>query len=213
MPAKLDFWQSTTGLILGVFITFHLIFESSILVSQEMMEAIAHFFELRFLVDGGVPLAVSFLAAFIFGVFIFHALLALRKFPSRYKEYLIFKKHAIDMKHGDTTLWLTQIITGFIMFFAGSVHLYVVMMNPADIGPIGSSARMVKDGFAPLYIILLISVVLHAYAGLYRLAVKWIPMSKETRQNLIKTRTVAIVFFLILGLASIFKYIQIGLQN
>ena len=76
IPAKLDYWQSVTGLILGIFIIFHMIFEASILVSNELMEQIAHFFELRFLVDGGVPLAVSALAAFVFIVFVLHALLA-----------------------------------------------------------------------------------------------------------------------------------------
>lgn len=213
IPAKLDYWQSVTGLILGIFIIFHMIFEASILVSNELMEQIAHFFELRFLVDGGVPLAVSALAAFVFIVFVLHALLAIRKFPNRYVEYEIYKKHSDAMKHGDTTLWLTQVTTGFIMFFAGSIHIYVVMMNPDSIGPIMSANRMTDEMFAPLYIILLISVILHAFAGLYRLAVKWIPMAKETRQNLIQIRNMATVVFILLGLASIFRYIQIGLQN
>lgn len=213
IPAKLDYWQSVTGLILGIFIVFHMIFEASILVSNDLMEQIAHFFELRFLVEGGVPLAVSALGAFIFTVFIIHALLAIRKFPNRYVEYEIYKKHSDAMKHSDTSLWLTQVITGFIMFFIGSVHLYYVMMNPTSIGPIMSGNRMTDDMFAPLYIILLVSVILHAFAGLYRLAVKWIPMSKETRQNLIKIRNMSTVVFILLGLASIFRYIQIGLQN
>ena len=99
------------------------------------------------------------------------------------------------------------------MFFAGSIHIYVVMMNPDSIGPIMSANRMTDEMFAPLYIILLISVILHAFAGLYRLAVKWIPMAKETRQNLIQIRNMATVVFILLGLASIFRYIQIGLQN
>ena len=37
IPARLDFTQSLTGLILALFIMGHLIFEASILVSKEFM--------------------------------------------------------------------------------------------------------------------------------------------------------------------------------
>ena len=39
IPAKLDFLQSATGLILAIFILFHLVFESSILFGKDSMYA------------------------------------------------------------------------------------------------------------------------------------------------------------------------------
>jgi fumarate reductase subunit C len=77
------------------------------------------------------------------------------------------------MKHGDTTLWFWQIFTGFAMFFLGSVHLYVIMTHPAEIGPYASSDRVWSEFMWPLYILLLLAVEFHGSIGLYRLAVKW----------------------------------------
>ena len=39
------------------------------------------------------------------------------------------------MGHDDTKLWFAQAFTGFAMFFLGSVHLYVIMTHPDQIGP------------------------------------------------------------------------------
>lgn len=43
--AKLDFWQSVTGLVLGIFILGHIVFESSILISEEFMYKVSIMFE------------------------------------------------------------------------------------------------------------------------------------------------------------------------
>ncbi|MCK4441228.1 MAG: fumarate reductase cytochrome b subunit, partial [Sulfurovaceae bacterium] len=123
IPAKLDFLQSATGLILAIFIIFHLLFESSILFGKDSMYAITKMFELDFFIKGGSPIFISILAFIIFAIFIFHAFLAMRKFPNSYREYLRLKTHAKLMKHKDTNLWIIQITTGFMLFFLGSVHL------------------------------------------------------------------------------------------
>lgn len=217
IPARLDFIQSSTGLILALFIMGHLIFEASILISNEMMYKVTLMFEGYYFFGERYPGIISFLAGAIFMIFITHAMIALRKFPSDYKRYKIMKNHITTMKHEDTSLWVVQIITGFIMFFIGSVHLYIMMTQPDNIGPFASSSRVVDELMAPLYALLLLSVVSHAFIGLYRLALKWGFMegknSKKSRQIFKIVMKTVIVLYLLIGLLSLTKYIYIGLNH
>ena len=158
IPAKLDFLQSATGLILAVFIIFHILFESSILFGKESMYALTKMFEGEFLIEGGSPVFVSGLAFTISVIFILHAALAMRKFPSSYREYLRFRTHAKLMKHADSDLWFIQITTGFMLLFLGSIHLYTMMSQPQNIGPFASSDRIYSDHMWIMYLILLVTV-------------------------------------------------------
>jgi fumarate reductase subunit C len=216
-PAKLDFTQSLTGLILAIFIMGHLLFEASILISEEMMYKVTIMFEGYYFFGETYPGIVSFMAAFIFVIFIVHAAIALRKFPDNYRQHKAMKKHTLGMKHDDTSLWIIQLSTGFLMFFIGSVHLYMMMAEPSDIGPYASSYRVVHEMMAPLYILLLISVVLHAFIGLYRLALKWGFMEgKSTKVSRARYKFLMrafIVVYILLGMASLTKYITIGLEH
>lgn len=213
IPAFFDKWQSITGLVLGIFIVFHLVFESSILFGEDTFNQLAKFIELDFLFHSNKPYVVNFLAGFIFLVFIAHAFFAVRKFPQKYQEYKTFKTHANKFSHSDTTLWLVQISTGFILFFVASIHLFEMLSLNAPITAINSSSKIATSTGTLLFLVLLISVVLHAFIGLYRLSVKWIPIEKSTRSTLIKLRNILLGFFLALGIASIIKYIQIGLAQ
>lgn len=217
IPARLDFIQSVTGLILGLFITGHILFEASILISQEMMYRVTIMFEGYYFFGETYPGIISFLAAAISVIFVTHAGVAMRKFPANYKQYRIMKKHIVSMKHEDTSLWLIQAITGFIMFFLGSVHLFIMMTQPANIGPFASSSRIVDEFMGPLYLILLVSVVLHAFIGLYRLALKWGFMegknTKVSRARFKLIMRVMIAVYLILGVFSLFTYTKIGLEH
>ena len=127
------------------------------------------------------------------------------------------KKHTIGMKHEDTYLWIIQLSTGFLMFFIGSVHLYTMMVEPSDIGPYASSHRVVQEMLAPLYILLLVSVVTHAFIGLYRLALKWGFMegknTKVSRARYKLLMKIFIVVYILLGTATLAKYISIGLEH
>ena len=127
------------------------------------------------------------------------------------------KNHMSTMKHEDTSLWMVQVITGFMMFFTASVHLYIMMSQPSNIGPYASSARIVDEFMGPLYLVLLISVVFHAFVGLYRLAIKWGFMegknSQVSRKRFKITMYVLIAFYLIVGLASLAKYTYIGMTH
>lgn len=217
IPARLDFLQSATGLVLALFIIFHLIFESSILLGKDSMYALTKLFEGEFIIEGGSPLFIVFLAIGVSVVFVSHALLAMRKFPSSYREYMRFRTHAKLMNHSDTNLWFIQISTGFVLFFLGSIHLYMMMTQPTNIGPFASSDRIYSDSAWIMYLMLLVSVVLHAGVGLYRLIMKWGWFDgKNPRENRIKTRKIikaVTIFYLVIGLFSLISYIKIGYEH
>jgi fumarate reductase subunit C len=69
----------------------------------------------------------------------------------------------------------------------------------------------------PLYFALLLSVVSHAFIGLYRLALKWGFMegsdAKKTRPKYKILMKTLIAVYLILGLSSLAKYTYIGLNH
>jgi len=216
-PARLDFIQSSTGLILAVFIMGHILFEASILVSNEMMYKVTIMFEGYYFFGETYPGIISFLAGAISIIFVTHAAIAMRKFPSDYKKYKIMKNHTTRMKHEDTSLWLVQVVTGFIMFFIGSVHLYIMMTQPSNIGPFASSSRVVDEYMGFLYFALLLSVVSHAFVGLYRLALKWGFMegenTKVSRKVYKTVMRVVIALYIIIGLSSLTKYTYIGMNQ
>lgn len=217
IPARLDFIQSVTGLILALFIFGHILFEASILISNEMMYKVTIMFEGYYFFGETYPGIISFLAAAIFVIFIVHSATALRKFPASYRKYKIMKNHTLQMKHEDTTLWMVQVITGFIMFFIGSVHLYIMMTQPSNIGPYASSSRVVDEFMGPLYLVLLISVVFHAFVGLYRLALKWGFMEgKNTKISRARFKLIMktmVLLYLLIGTFSLAKYTYLGVTN
>jgi len=217
IPARLDFLQSATGLFLALFITFHILFESSILFGKGAMYKLTKMFEGEPFIEGGEPLIITALAFVIFSMFIFHAFLAMRKFPASYKEYQRYSAHRKLLKHSDTNLWFIQITTGFAMFFLGSIHLYMMMTNPENIGPYASADRIYSDWMWLMYLLLLISVVLHSWVGIYRLIIKWGWFDgKDPRKNrklsklIIKT---LIAIYLLLGLVSLASYMKIGYDH
>ncbi len=217
MPARLDFFQSLSGLVLALFMWVHMALVSSILISEEFMYKVTKLLEGSWLIDGGHPAFVSVAVAVIFSIFVAHAFLAIRKFPNSYRQYRNFKAHMLMYSHDETKLWFVQAITGFALFFLGSVHLYIMLTNPGDIGPYASSYRVVEQWMWPLYLGLLIAVELHGTIGLYKLVVKWgwfdNKTAKQTRARLKKIKWAITLFFLILGILSLLAYVKIGLQH
>jgi fumarate reductase subunit C len=217
MPARLDFLQSFTGLLLAIFMWGHMVFVSSILLGKDAMYTITKMFEGEFIFGKPYPIIVSFAVAIVFTLFILHAFLAMRKFPINYYQYKTYRSHMHMMHHKDTNLWFIQAYTGFAMFFLGSVHLYIMLTNPEKIGPYGSADRVVSDWMWPLYILLLLAVELHGSIGLYRLAVKWGWFegrnAKESRKKLKRGKIYVTVFFLALGVLSLAAYIKIGIEH
>ncbi len=217
VPARLDYIQSATGLVLAIFIKFHLVFVSSILISKDFMHSVDKFLAGGLIVEGGHPIFVVISAVVLFIILIVHALMAIRKFPNSYRQYRNFRSHTDMFPHGDTQLWGIQIITGFILFFFASMHLYQMMSEPSNIGPYLSSDRIWSDNAWGMYLILLTAVELHATIGLYRLIVKWGWFNgktyKITRDRLKKLRNGVIIFYLTLGILSLGAYMKIGYEH
>jgi len=217
VPAKLDYLQSATGLLLGLFMWGHMLLVSSILISNDFMYHVTKFFEANFLFEGGNPLIVSILAGFIFIVFIVHAAMGMRKLPSNYKQYKVIKAHSAYINHEDTKLWFIQAFTGFSMFFLGSIHIFIMIVNADKIGPYASADRVWSLWMWPLYILLLLAVEFHGTIGLYRLCVKWGWFDgvdpKATRVKLKKIKNILTWFFLILGFTTLFAYMKIGYEH
>ena len=219
IPARLDLAQSGTGLVLGLFMWVHMFLISSILLGKGSFNFIAKTMELSFLskTGEGYPSAVFFAVLFIFTLFIIHAALGVRKFPISWKQHHIFRSQMSMMKHQDTNLWYVQVVTGFIMFFLGSVHLYVMLTNPGQIDPNLSADRIISHNMWPLYLGLLFSVELHGTIGLYRLCMKWGWFAgkdpRKSRKKLKGLKNKLTIFFLALGLLALLVFSIIGIQH
>jgi len=216
-PARMDFAQSATGLVLGLFMWGHMFFVASILVGKDFMWTIAKFFEGYFFFGRSYPGIVSAIVAVVLLLVVLHAFLAMRKFPASYRQWRTFAAHRAMLGHGDTTLWWIQVITGFMLFFLASVHLYQMLMHPGLIGPYESADRVWTGRWWPLYLVMLFAVELHGGIGLYRLAVKWGWLQGDDpaqgRRRLQRAKWALTVFFLVLGLATLAAYMKIGYEH
>jgi fumarate reductase subunit C len=216
-PARMDLLQGLSGLLLVLFIWGHMFFESSILLGKDAMLWVTRMFEGEHLFGKPYPLLVSGVAVIIFLLIAVHAVLALRKFPGNYRQYHDFHQHMTGIRHSDTTLWYLQVITGFALFFLAGAHLLVVMIQPDNIGPYASSDRIWSGRFWILYALLLVCVHLHAGIGIYRLLMKWWPLTPENavtaRRRLKLAMWGVIAFFICLGTASLVTYMKIGHEH
>ena len=216
-PARLDFLQSFTGIILALFISGHILFESSILISHDAMYTMTEFFEGYYFFGEKYPIIISFLATSILLIIVIHAIIAIRKFPSNYRQYKAMKKHMQRMNHHDTSLWAIQVFTGFAMFFLASIHLYTMITLPDQIGPYASSDRIATGMMWPLYLLLLFAVVTHAGIGVYRLILKW-GLFEADQQKYMKQRRAflrmimyfVVTLYLSIGIAALARYMDIG---
>ena len=219
IPARLDFAQSGTGLILGLFMWVHMLLVSSIILGKGAFNFVAKTMELAFLSDSGhgFPIAVFIAVFIIFSLFIIHALLGIRKFPISWKQHRIIRDQMQMMKHSDTNLWYVQVVTGFIMFFAGSVHLYIMLTNPGSIDPYLSADRIVSGNMWAVYAVLLLCVELHGTIGLYRLCMKWGWFAgkdaRKSRQKLKTLKNKLTIFFLSIGILALLVFIVIGIRH
>ena len=215
--AYMDVVQGATGLFLVLFMWAHMFMVSSILLGKDVMYWVARMFEGEPILGKPYPILVSGFAVFILSLIIIHAFLALRRFPNSAAQYRTIHTHIGNLKHSDTTLWYVQVVTGFALFFMVSVHLYQLIMHPADIGPYASSDRVWSGMMWPLYLVMLCVAELHAGIGIYRLVVKWglfvgdDPKCNRERLHVLKLRIT--VFFLALGLATLAAYMKIGYEH
>lgn len=216
-PALLDLAQGVTGLLLVLFMAGHMVLVSSILVSKDLMYLVARAFEGYYLFGESRPWFVSIAVMVVLLLFIAHAGLAMRKFPSDYRQYRAFRDHRRRLRHTDTTLWWVQVVTGFAMVFLGSAHLIFMLVHPDQIGPYASADRVWGGGW-PIGLLLLLAVELHAGIGIYRLAVKWKGLRTEAgegiRRETLRTAIAVITAgFLLIGLATLATYMKVGYDH
>jgi fumarate reductase subunit C len=93
----------------------------------------------------------------------------------------------------------------------------MVIAQPGNIGPYASSDRIWTGKFWILYALLLVTVHLHAGIGMYRLAMKWGPLTSDNtavvRARVKVAMWCCVVFFLCLGTASLLTYMKIGYEH
>lgn len=215
--AWLDVLQGATGLVLVAFMWAHMLFVSSILLGEDAMYFVTRLFEGEPLFGRRYPVIVSVIAGLVLVVFVVHAVAAIRKIPSSYAEYRRWRAHTSTFRHGDTGLWMLQVVTAFVLMFLAVAHLYQMMLHPGDIGPYASADRVWSGRWWPFYLVLLFAVELHAGIGLYRLAVKWGWFADShghmDRDRLRRAKWWLTGFFLLLGLATLAAYARIGYEH
>ncbi|QKF86237.1 fumarate reductase, cytochrome b subunit [Campylobacter blaseri] len=191
IPALQDKLQSLSGLILAVFMLFHMLFTGSIVLGTGAFESVVHLAE-----PGGIYQITNIAAFGIFVVFVAHAFLAMRKFPANYRAYQAFKAHKIRMKHLDTTMWWFQFLSGFLLFFFASAHLITIIFGEQV------TAELSIGRFSQLhifYLLLIIVTVVHASIGTYRLYVKWISIEGTKHEAEAKRAKIKNINFIVWG--------------
>lgn len=215
--AWLDLAQGASGLLLVLFMWAHMFLVSSILLGQDAMYMVTKALEGQYVFGRSYPLLVTAVAAGIFAVFLLHALVAIRKIPGSYREYRVFWRHSRGLRHGDTMLWLVQVVTGFLLMFFATAHLYQMMFHPGDIGPWASADRVWSGRWWPFYLVMLFAVELHGGIGIYRLAIKWGWFADRDgrlpRRRLQRIKWALTVFFLVMGLLTLAAYMKLGFEH
>jgi fumarate reductase subunit C len=152
-----------TGLFLLVFLQFHLLAVSSIILGADAFNKDSRFLDEYYLSYLGIPLVI--LAILVHGV------AAMRKAPWRFQEARVVYQHSRRLVHLDTWLWVVQILTGGAVLILAAIHVWSTLIT----WPIAAktSALRVQGGYFTFYLVLLAVAEVHAMAGLYRILVKW----------------------------------------
>ena len=214
--ARGELAQGLSGLLLVLFVWAHMFFESSILLGKEAMYWVTGLFEGKHIFGQPYPWLVSFIAVIILLLVVMHAALAMNKFPAGFRQQRALYRHTGRMRHTDTSLWVVQAVSGFLLFFLIPVPLYTMIVEPANIGPYASADRVWSGRYWVLYALLLLTVHVHAAAGIYRLLMKWAPPRRGALINRARARRIALgaaCFFILLGAASLIAYMKIGADH
>ncbi|NDV18995.1 succinate dehydrogenase/fumarate reductase cytochrome b subunit [Pseudodesulfovibrio sp. JC047] len=199
----LDWLQMLSGVSLILFMWCHMLLVSSVVISPKVMDAIAYFFESTRMAQIGGPL--------IFMVFLMHFLLAARKIPFRVEGQKTIWHHARMLRHGDTWLWLIQVISAMIILVMGSTHMWVVLTD-LPISAVKSAARIQSGFWAIFYLILLPLVELHVGIGLYRIGVKWGFVRDTDRPKFKRSENILTLMFVVIGLVTLARFWFLNVQ-
>jgi len=192
-PNRLDFIQALSGALLILFLWAHLLLVSSVIISPTLMNWIGWFFEATYMAQIGGPI--------IFLLMIYHFIIAARKMPFRAGELGIFWKHAKQLRHKDTWLWLVQVATAVVILVMASIHMYTVLTT-LPITAARSAAR-VQEGWLPFYLLLLPMAELHVGIGFYRLGVKYGYITRASRSRWQRNEYAMTGIFIVIGLLTL----------
>jgi len=192
----LDLIELVSGLLLVGFLWTHMLFVSTILISQEMFNTLSEFLDTYYLSYVGIP--------FIVVVALFHFVIAGRRIPTRIQEQRIVWQHAKMLNHFDTWTWVFQAITGMAILVLAAIHVWLVVTG-WPINAMNSADRMAA--FWWFYLVLLFIGEYHAGFGIYRQFVKWGMFPRKPIGYIAKLITVIII---VLGLAAMVAFVRLG---
>jgi len=199
----MDWLQMLSGAGLILFMWCHMILVSSVVISPGVMNAIAEFFENTGMAQVGGPL--------IFLVFLTHFVLAARKIPFRFDGQKTVWQHAKMLHHGDTWLWLVQVVSAMIILIMGSIHMWVVLTD-LPITAAKSAARIQGGFWAVFYLFLLPLVELHVGIGFYRIAVKWGFVKDVDRAKFKRGENLLTMMFIAIGLITLLRFLFLSVN-
>ena len=196
VPSRLDIIQAITGVLLILFLWAHVFLVSSVIISPNLMNGIADFFERTYMAQIGGPLVLLLI--------VYHFLIAARKMPFRAGEFMTFWRNAKSLKHKDTWLWVVQVVTAIVILVMASIHIYVVLSTL----PITAeqSASRVQGGWLPFFLVLLPMAELHLGIGFYRLGVKYGYITRASRHVWQRNEYVLTGIFILIGLLTLVRF-------
>ena len=166
--AYLELALALSGAGLALFMVTHEALHLTVLFGVSVYDTLSRFMEDYYLLHAVVPPLVL--------LFLVHIYLIVRRVPTAYSEQATLLGHTRSMGHLDTWTWLVQVVTGIALFVLASIHVWVVL---ADL-PIESakSGARVFGVYLWSYIPFVVFVQMHIAVGLYRMVVKWLPLSR-----------------------------------
>lgn len=182
--ALYDVAQSVSGLILGIFLFCHMAFTGSVNFGKDLFANLISTSGGAFM--GGEEhlwMHVVFVG-FIFLCVVVHMFCAIRRFPTSYKKLNDIRAHVRLVHHEDTTLWMVQLVTAFLLFLLVFPHLMSMLTNPSGFDPNLIGVHTYHNGLLYTFIFLVVTE-LHGMIGLYRLAVKWDVFTKNPERNIL----------------------------
>jgi fumarate reductase subunit C len=186
----MELLELATGLLLFMFVQFHLFALSSMILGAEVFNRDSHRMDELYISYVGIPIVIV--------AILVHGLLAMRKAPWKFQEFRVYLTHSRRLAHLDTWAWGVQILTGCMILVFAAIHVFTVL-NTWPINAATSLAR-VQGGYFSSFVLLLMAAEIHAMVGLYRILVKWTSFNRRKYTPYLIYSTVAL---LTLGFASL----------
>lgn len=192
-----DLAESVTGILLVGFLWTHMLFVATILIGRQTFDKLSVALDDYYLSYVGIP--------FVILIILLHIFMAGRRAPLRLRDLRITWRHARMLGHGDTWIWIGQVITALLIGILASIHIWIILTS----WPIRAvtSAMRVDSFYFWFYIVLLLVGEYHAGFGLYRIFVKWGWFERHKMGYVLKAITLVIVA---LGLAALWIFKQLG---